>query len=96
VQRILICYCFYSSPLVNTRAPLRVTTPELEGSSEHGDGDTQEGNAACENQNEARPSMAPSEAQREPDDDGVKAMLPKRKRSGHEQQDALERYFFFL
>lgn len=90
-QRILICHRFYSSPLVNIHAPPRVTTSEPEGSSEHGDVDTQNNNAAFENQNQAEPSMATEEAQNGPDDDGTKATQPKRKRSRHEQGDELER-----
>lgn len=76
---------------MNIRAPVRVTTPEPEGLSEHGDGDTQEDDAAFDNQNEAGPSKATEEAQNGPEDDGTKATQPKRKRSGHEQGDVLER-----
>lgn len=91
-QAILICYRFYSSPLVNIHAPPRVTTPEPEGSSEHEDVNTQNNNdAAFENQNQAGPSMATGEAQNGLGNDGTKATQPKRKRSRHEQGDALER-----
>ncbi|PON30621.1 hypothetical protein TGAM01_v200041 [Trichoderma gamsii] len=82
----------FNSPLVNIHAPPRVTTPEPEGSSEHEDVNTQNNNdAAFENQNQAGPSMATGEAQNGLGNDGTKATQPKRKRSRHEQGDALER-----
>lgn len=90
-QRILTCCRFYSSPLVNIHAPPRVTTPEPEFSNEHGDVDTQENDAGFENQNQAGPSIATEEAQNGPDGNDSKATHPKRKRSRHEQGDALGR-----
>lgn len=80
---------------MNIRAPVRVTTPEPEVSSEHGDGDTQGHDAAFENQNKAGPSMATEEEPDGPDHDGATATRPKRKRSGHEQGDVLERYVVY-
>ncbi|KAM0516315.1 hypothetical protein ACHAPE_005462 [Trichoderma viride] len=81
----------FNSPLVNIHAPPRVTTPEPEGSSEHGDGVTQNNAAAFENKNQAGPPLATGEAQNGPGDNGTKATQPKRKRSRHEQGDVLER-----
>ncbi|KAK1254994.1 hypothetical protein MKX08_008989 [Trichoderma sp. CBMAI-0020] len=81
----------FNSPLVNIHAPPRVTTPEPEGSSEHGDVDTHKNGAAFGNQNQAGPSVTTEEAQIGPEDNGTKSTQPKRKRSRHEQGDALER-----
>ncbi|KAL6904671.1 hypothetical protein GGI43DRAFT_432110 [Trichoderma evansii] len=81
----------FNSPLVNIRAPVRVTTPEPDGSSEYEDGDKQDNDTAFENQSKAGPSMATEEEQNEPEEDCTTATQPKRKRSGCEQGDVLER-----
>ncbi|UKZ90763.1 uncharacterized protein TrAFT101_005761 [Trichoderma asperellum] len=81
----------FNSPLVNIRAPVRATTPEPDGSSDHEDGETQGNAIAFENQKEAGPSMATEVEQNEPEDDDMTATHPKRKRGSHEQGDALER-----
>ncbi|KAH8129799.1 hypothetical protein LI328DRAFT_162359 [Trichoderma asperelloides] len=81
----------FNSPLVNIRAPVRATTPEPDGSSDHEDGETQGNTVVFENQKEVGPSIATEEEQNGPEDDGTTATHPKRKRGSHEQGDALER-----
>lgn len=90
-KRILTLCRFYSSPLVNIHAPPRLTTPEPEFSNEYGDVDAQGNDTGFENQNQAGPSVATEEAQDGPGDNSSKATHPKRKRSRHEQGDALGR-----
>lgn len=76
---------------MNIRAPVRATTPEPDGSSDHEDGETQGNTVVFENQKEVGPSIATEEEQNGPEDDGTTATHPKRKRGSHEQGDALER-----
>jgi hypothetical protein len=70
---------------------MRVTTPEPDGLSEHGDEDEQSNETVSESQIEAEPSTHAEERQNGPESESTAATQSKRKRSVHDPGDVLEK-----